>query len=320
MKYGRIPGIDKKISRLVQGTIMCNTSEQAFCNDLLDAVMAQGINTFDTAHGYGQGECERSVGAWINGRQNREEVVIIGKGAHPNRDRPHRVTPYDISADLHDSLARFKTEYIDLYILHRDDPSVPVGPIVERLHVHKEEGLIHAYGGSNWSYERIAEANAYAKANGLTPFVASSPNLSLATQAKPPWTGCISISGEAGRRARQWYADNNVSLFTWSSLAGGFFSGRFTPENLDNFESYLDKLCVEVYCFEENWGRLERAKQMAEEKDVSLAQIALSYVLNQPQDIYALIAVYNPEEAADSAKAIDIELSQGELLWLESGD
>ncbi|MEM7116484.1 MAG: aldo/keto reductase [Chloroflexota bacterium] len=316
MNSGHIPGINKPLSRLVQGTIMCNTKEQTWSNELLDAVFKHGINTFDTAHGYGGGECERSVGAWINSRGVRDQVVILGKGCHHSQDRK-RVTPYDITADLHDSLARFKTDYIDLYVLHRDDPSVPVGPIVERLHQHKEEGLIHAYGGSNWSHERVAEANAYAVEHGLTPFVASSPNFSLAYQAKEPWPDCISISGPDGTAARAWYQENEVALFTWSSLAGGFFSGRFRPDNLDSFETYLDKLCVEVYCFAENWERLARVEQMAAEKEVSIAQIALAYVLSQPQNIYALIACYNEAEVIDNVKAGSLQLTADELAWLE---
>jgi len=234
MKYGQLPGINKPISRLVQGTIMCSTKEQEKNNDLLDSVYEQGINTFDTAHVYGSGECERSVGAWFNSRGLREKIVLIGKGAHLNQDR-QRVTPFDISADIHDSLARFKTGYIDLYLLHRDDPDVPVGPIVERLHEHREKGQIHAYGGSNWSHERIAAANAYAEKHDLTPFAVSSPNFSLAEQAQPPWSGCITISGPSQKAARAWYQEQKTPLFTWSSLAGGFFSGRFRPDNLDTF-------------------------------------------------------------------------------------
>lgn len=316
MKYGQIPGINKPISRLVQGTIMCNTGEQDKTNNLLDSVYEQGINTFDTAHVYGSGECERSVGAWFNSRGLREEIVLIGKGAHLNQDRM-RVTPFDISADIHDSLARFKTDYIDLYLLHRDDPSVEVGPIVKRLQKLKEEGLIHAYGGSNWSHERIAAANAYAEKKGLTPFSVSSPNFSLAEQAQPPWSGCVTISGPDQEAARAWYRERNIPLFTWSSLAGGFFSGRFRPENLDTFETYLDKLCVDVYCFGENWGRLERSKELAVQKGVSLPQIALAYVLNQPQDIYALIACWTPEEVADNIKALTVKLTPEELKWLD---
>ena len=224
----------KKYPDLFKAPLCATQGEQESCNELLDAVFAQGINTFDTAHGYGNGECERSFGAWVNSRGVRDDIVILGKGAHPNRDVPHRVTPYYISADINDSLHRFQTDYIDLYILHRDDEQVPVGPIVERLHEHKEKGHIHAYGGSNWTYKRVAEANDYAAKHGLTPFVASSPNFSLAEQAKAPWDGCISISGPKGEEARDWYLENNVTLFTWSSLAGGFFSGRFRKDNLDS--------------------------------------------------------------------------------------
>ena len=316
MKYGQIPGINKPISRLVQGTIMCSTREQDKTNALLDSVYQHGINTFDTAHVYGSGECERSVGAWVNSRGYREEVVLIGKGAHQNQDRK-RVTPFDISADIHDSLARFKTDYIDLYLLHRDNPDVPVGPIVERLDEHKSKGHIRAYGGSNWTHERVAAANAYAGEHGLTPFAVSSPNFSLAEQAKPPWKGCVTISGPAHGPSRDWYLAQKMPLFTWSSLAGGFFTGRFRPDNLDSFETYLDRLCVEVYCFGENWCRLERVEEMAAEKRVSISQIALAYVLNQPQDIYALIACWTPEEVSDNVEALAIQLTAEELTWLE---
>src|SRR5690606_6316038 len=116
----------------------------------------------------------------------RDKVVIVGKGAHLNRDR-RRVTPWDITSDLYDSLARFQTDCIDLYLLHRDDPDFPVGPIVEVLNEHLRAGRIGAFGASNWTVERIQAANAYAAEHGLEPFVASSPNLSLADQIKEPW-------------------------------------------------------------------------------------------------------------------------------------
>lgn len=318
MNYGYLPGINKPISRLVQGTIMCTTQAQEKTNALLDSVFEQGINTFDTAHVYGNGDCERSVGDWFNSRGLREKIVLIGKGTHPNQDR-QRVTPFDISADIHDSLARFKTDYIDLYLLHRDNPCVEVGPIIDCLHNHKEAGHIRAYGGSNWTRERIAAANTYAEKHGITPFVVSSPHFSLAEQAKPPWEGCVSIAGPAYREERDWYSSLKIPLFTWSSLAGGFFSGRFRPDNLDSFETYLDRLCVEVYCYGKNWDRLARAKELASKKDVSLPQIALAYVLNQSKDIYALIACWTSKEVVENVQTLEIRLSAEELAWLEGG-
>lgn len=316
MQYGTLPGIRKPIARLVQGTVMLSSKRLAESSELLDAVFAQGGTTFDTAHGYGGGDCERVLGQWIRERGLREQVVVIGKGAHHNQDR-QRVTPYDISADLHDSLARQKTEYIDLYLLHRDDPSQPVGPIVETLNEHKAAGKIHAFGGSNWSVARWQEANAYAAAHGLEGFVASSPNFSLAVQAKEPWINCISISGPKGADERAWYAAQQTPLFTWSSLAGGFFSGRFHRDNLADFDTYLDKLAVETYCTEENFRRLDRVQTLAEEKGMTIPQIATAYVLSVPLNIFALVGCNTGAEFADNVAAAARKLTADEVAWLE---
>jgi aryl-alcohol dehydrogenase-like predicted oxidoreductase len=316
MEYAHIPGINKPISRLVQGTVMINSAELEWSFALLDEIFALGCTTFDTAHGYGQGDCERTVGRWVNERGLREQVVIIGKGAHHNQDR-QRVTPFDITADIYDSLARFKFDHIDLYLLHRDDPGVPVGPIVEVLNEHLAAGRIHVFGGSNWTPERIQAANEYAAAHGLVPFAASSPNFSLAEQVREPWPNCISISGPQGEAVRAWYGQNEMPLFTWSSLAGGFFSGRFTRDNLDSFETYLDKLCVESYCYEDNFKRLDRARQLAEEKGLTLPQVALAYVLSQPLNIFALVGCQSGAEFKANMEASQVRLTPAEIEWLE---
>jgi len=313
MQYGKVSGIDKPISRLVQGTVMVPGDDEAKSHALLDAVFDMGCNTFDTAHVYAAGDNERSFGRWLCARGNREKVVIIGKGAHHNADR-ECVTPYDITAHIFDSLARFQTDYIDLYLLHRDDPKVSVGPIVEVLNEHLAAGRIKAFGGSNWTAKRIAGANAYAASHGLKPFVASSPQYSLAEMLEEPWPGCGSISGPQGAADRAWYLENGIALFSWSSLAGGFLSGRLTRENLAQHEEELYYRC---YVNEANLRRLERARELAREKGVSLPQLALAYVLNQPMDVFPLLAAYTPAEFEDNARALDLKLSREELAWLD---
>jgi len=136
MEYGTTAWSDAKISRILQGTIMLTERQKEEGFRLLDAVWETGINAFDTAALYGGGTCERVLGQWMEARGNREDCFVIGKSAHHNRDRP-RVTPFDITADLHDSLARQRTEYQDLHLLHRDDPTVEVGPLVEILNEHR---------------------------------------------------------------------------------------------------------------------------------------------------------------------------------------
>ena len=110
-----------------------------------------------------------------------------------------------------------------------------------------------------------------------------------------------------------------MPLLCWSSLAGGFFSGRFRRDNLDSFESYLDKLCVETYCIEANFARLERARDLAARKGVSVPQIALAYVLGQPLDVFALVGCQTGDEFRENAAACAIRLAPEELEWLESG-
>jgi len=317
MQYGNVPGVTKPIARLVQGTVMISTSKLDESFALLDGVLELGGTTFDTAHGYGNGDVERTMGRWMKARGNRDQVVILGKGAHHNQDR-QRVTPYDITADLHDSLARMQTDYIDLYVLHRDDPSQPVGPIVETLNEHKAAGKIHAFGGSNWSTARLQEANAYAQAHGLTPFVVSSPNFSLAVQRKAPWPNCVSISGPEAAEERAWYADHNTPLFTWSSLAGGFFSGRFNRDNLDSFDTYLDKLCVECYCTESNFQRLDRVRELADERGLTIPQVATAYVMSYPLNIFPLVGCNTAQEFKANLEASEMRLTPAEIAWLEA--
>ena len=317
MEYGRITNVDKPVSRLVQGTIMLSTAEEEYSFDLLDQVYEAGINTFDSGHLYGGGDCERTLGRWIVDRGLRDEVVILTKCCHMNADR-ERVTPYDISSDLHDSLARLRTEHIDLYLLHRDDIRVPVRPIVDRLNHYISAGNLGVIGGSNWTHERIERANLYAATSGQQPFTVSSPNFSLAEQAEPPWRGCISISGKDGAEARSWYQENQMPLFTWSSIANGFFSGRVNRENYDGLveQGLFDESAVRAYCTDENFERLARVGQLAEEKELSIPQVALAYVLGQPLNIYALVGARNGDEIRANLQALQTELSTDEMAWL----
>lgn len=319
MIYGTIAGIDKPASRLAQGTVMVSTGDMDYTCTILDAAFELGITVYDTAHIYGGGDNERAVGRWINERGIHDQVIILGKGAHHNEDR-NRVTPFDITADLYDSLARFKTGYIDLYLLHRDDPEMPVEPIVETLNMHLQAGLIRAFGGSNWSYERVRAANKYAEEAGLVGFAASSPHFSLAEQYNEPWGGCLTLTGEKNREARDWYEKTQMPIFSWSSVAQGFFSGKLTRENFQNPEEHGMELTAHCFAGEENFKRLDRAQELAQKKGVSPVQLALAWVLHQPMNMFPLVGSWRPEEAKANAEALDISLTPEEVKWLNLED
>ena len=306
MQYIEIAGLNRPCSKLVLGTDYYSPALLDSVSELMDAFVAIGGNTLDTAHIYGGGNSERAIGLWMEARRNRDQVVILTKGAHHNAAGP-RVTPEHIERDLMESLERLRTDYVDLYALHRDDPSVPVGPIIEALNRHIESGRIRAIGASNWTHARLQEANEYAAAHGLKGFSFSSPNLSLAKPNEPRWPGCVS----ADEAACAWHEATQMPLLSWSSQAGGFFTGRYSPEVRE------DKEAVRVYYSDANWERLRRARLLAERRGGESVQIACAYVLNQPFPACALIGPKNVAELHSSAAALQIRLSAQELRWLD---
>lgn len=318
MEYNKIDGVEKPVARMLQGTVMLKEETRDDNRKLLDALFEKGFTTFDTAHGYGKGEVERELGAWIKDRGIRDEVVILTKGAHPYPpEEPQRVTPEFIRRDIEESLERLQTDSVELYLLHRDNVDYPVGELVEVLNEIKDKGYINIFGGSNWTLERVQAANQYAEANGLTPFAMSSPQFSIAEMIKEPWAGCISVSGEQGEEARNWYEENGISLFTWSSLAGGFVTGKFTRDNLDTFTSYWDTNPIGAYAYESNFKRLDRVIELAKDKGASPAQIGIAYVLSNNPRTHAIVANWEIDQIDDNLKALDIKLSPDEIAWLE---
>ena len=317
MKYAHIEGIDKPVSRLLQGSIMLSAEDRDGNFRLLDACFENGFNAYDTAHSYGAGLTDTELGAWIKSRGIRDEVVILAKCAHPENGIADRVRPEYIRRDLAESLERLQTDSVELFLLHRDSRDYPVDEIVDVLHEAKEAGQIGVYGGSNWLGDRVKAANDYAAAKGKTPFGAVSPQFSVAEMVEPPWEGCTSVSGAQGEADRAYYDENQISLFTWSSLAGGFMTGKFSRDNLDSFTAYWDTNPIGAYAYESNFQRLDRVIELAADKGLSPAQISVAYVLSNNPRYHAIVANWEVEQVPDNAAAAAIKLSADEIAWLE---
>jgi aryl-alcohol dehydrogenase-like predicted oxidoreductase len=303
----RIDGLDKPVSQLIMGSDYFSPDVYELVCRNLDNFTAIGGNTIDTAFGYSGGKSEMAIGMWIEERGNRDQIRVWTKGAGPSEDAIYRVNPKVIREELEISLERLRTDYVDLYALHRDDPGLPVGPIVEVLNALVEEGKIGAFGGSNWTWQRLEEANRYAASHGLRGFSFSSPNLSLAKAQEPYWVTCVSADEEM----LSWHERTGMPLLSWSSQARGFFTGRFTPEDRSDAD------LVRVFYNDGNWERYRRAEQLAGEKHVNTIQIALAYVLNQPFRCGAIIGPRNEQEMNSCHQATTIELSREELDWLD---
>jgi predicted dehydrogenase/aryl-alcohol dehydrogenase-like predicted oxidoreductase len=299
-----IPGLTKQASAVALGFEDFKTFSSGAI--LLDAFWEKGGNLFDTAFVYGSGYTEKLFGDWHKSRGTREQSVLIGKGAHSPL-----VYPDVIAKQLTQSLDRLQTDYVDVYFMHRDNLDVPVGEFVDAMDAEVRAGRIRGpFGGSNWSRDRLQAAMEYAAANGKTPPGAMSNNFSLAEMLDPIWDGCVAASDDEWKT---WLNDRQVTNFSWSSQARGFFTDRAGRDKTDNEE------LVRVWYNDQNFGRRDRAIELANKLGKSPIHVALAYVLAQPFPSIPLIGPRTLYELDDSIKAFDIKLTPEDLKWLEDG-
>ena len=329
MKYGRVDGVERPISRIVFGTAtprmfaafrsvygeapdFQDRLDAAF--QLLDDMYAEGVNCFDCSDHYG----EEPLGEWLQARGLRDQVVILTKGAHHNRWRK-RVTDFDILHDVHNSLAKLNTDRLDIYMLHRDDPEVPVGPLMDALNRCHDEGKIGVFGASNWTVARMEAANEYAAKHNMRPFTVASPHFGLAEQVEDPWGGgCVTISGASNRAARKWHADNRIPVFAYSTMARGFFSGQVRGDDPESAKAVMDEAGLKGYACPDNFERLRRCEILAKEKNTDVARIAMAWIFNQRDlDVYALTATSRRENMRANVEASELHLSDEECRWLD---
>ena len=176
-----------------------------------------------------------------------------------------------IGKQLSRSLDRLKTDYVDLYFMHRDNTDIPAGEFVDAIDAEVRAGRIRGpFGGSNWTRERMDEAIAYAEKTGKTPPGALSNNFSLAEMLDPIWAGCVAASDD---RWKAWFKSGQIPNFAWSSQGRGFFTDRAGRDKRD------DEELVRVWYSEKNFRRRDRAIELAKKLGRNPIHIALAYVL-----------------------------------------
>ena len=297
-------------SPLALGTVGWGTK---LTGDKLDALYAAyrqaGGNVFDSAHVYafwlpdGHGSSERALGQLVRKDGDRNNVLLATKGGHPGMkgyERPDDyLSPRQIDSDVADSLNRFGEDTIDLYYLHRDDPRVPVGEIIDALHGHVTAGRLKAIGVSNWTTARIAEANAYAAAHGKTPFTASQPKFSLAVAkpSKDPLTPLFTDADAA------WHAKTGLAVFAYSSTANGFFATG-GKKGTGGWEA------------ESSVARLHAAERIAAEIGATPNQVALAWLMHRPFPVVPILGTENLDHLKDALGAANVQLSGQQIAAL----
>lgn len=316
MRMTQIPQTDLAPSAICLGTSNFGNGiapENAY--NLLDAYLTHGGNFIDTAAVYAnwlpgeKNSSEKTIGRWLARSGKRDLVILATKGGHPELAtmRISRMSPGEIVDDVETSLRNLQTDRIDLYWLHRDDTTRPVSQIVDTLHSQVTGGRIRYFGCSNWRVDRIAAAQEYAAAQGITGFVANQMRWSLAVLnpdagGDPTTVAMDGITEEYHRRT-------GLAAIPYSSQANGYFQKMAAGEELRPNQQ-------KVYGMPENAARLERVEQLARETGLSISQIVLAYLTNQPFPTIPIVGCRTVAQVADSMRAGDVRLTDTQIDWL----
>jgi len=277
---------------------------------LLDTYVGLGGTLIDTAARYGFGESEEVIGQWLRTSGARDSIILLTKGAHPDPSWTSRLDAASITSDLDESLARLGVDQVDVLLVHRDDETLPVEPIVDTLQGLVASGRTRSIGVSNWSTRRLARAMTYALSTGGAPIAVSSVYLGLALPTQPLFNGCVDACDDA---SGTWYAASDVPLLAWASQSSGYFEPTWDAAT-------APPPIVVGYDTPGNRARRERARQLGADLDATATQVAIAWVLAQPCRPVALGGFRDESSLRDAWAAASIELSIEQCHWLETGE
>ena len=307
MRYRRLGSSDLDVSETSLGSWL--TYGGGVGREQAEACVAKafevGINFIDTANVYAGGRAEEFLGEVLTARQ-RDTYVLATKVFFqmPNGDRG--LSRGQILKQIDASLARLRTEYVDLYQCHRYDWSTPLEETMEALTEVVKAGKARYLGFSEWPVEKIAEAMDMA---GVEKFVSSQPQYSML------WRG-------PERDVIPYCRDHGISQIVWSPLAQGVLTGKYKPGQAPPADSRAAASSMNYFFSDElrNDALLERVQQLGEvAKDlgITMAQLALAWVLREPNVASTIIGASRPEQVVDNAGASGIALDGATLTQID---
>jgi aryl-alcohol dehydrogenase-like predicted oxidoreductase len=271
---------------------------------LIKQALESGINFFDTANSYSDGSSEEIVGRALKDFSRRDEVVVATKVYFPMSNLSGGLSRANIMQSIDDSLGRLGMDHVDLLQIHRWDYNTPLEETLEALHDVVKSGKARYIGASSMFAWQFAKALYTADLHGWTRFVSMQDQYNL-------------IQREEEREMHPLCQAENIAVLPWSPLARGRLTrpwGETTARSVsDEFGSTLyDKT-------EENDGAIAaRVAAIAEDKGISRAQVALAWMLAKPAVTAPIIGASRTEQLADLVQAVDVELTQEEIIQLES--
>lgn len=264
-----------------------------------------GINFFDTANVYSLGESERILGKALNDFADREDIVVATKVHGTMREKPNGggLSRKNIMHEIDQSLERLGMDYVDLYIIHRWDYNTPIEETMEALHDVVKSGKVRYIGASAMFAWQFQKAQYIAEKNGWTKFVSMQNHYNL-------------LYREEEREMIPLCEDQKVALTPYSPLA----SGRLAREwSVETDRSKTDKVQEMKYGETEEQDKriADRVGELADKKGVPRAQVALAWLLHQPQVVSPVIGATKEKYIDDAVAALDVTLTKEEMNYLE---
>ncbi|WP_291857822.1 aldo/keto reductase, partial [Marinilabilia sp.] len=311
MKYNMLGNTGLKVSELCLGTMTfggrgmwtaIGALPQEKTNELVKMSVESGINFIDTANVYSEGLSEQMTGQAIRDLGlKRDDLVLATKvrgsmGEGPNDSGLSRK---HILQQAHESLERLNTDYIDLYQIHGFDALTPIEETLEALDSLVQSGKVRYIGCSNLAAWQIMKALGISNLNHLSKFVSLQAYYTIAGR-------------DLERELVPMMLDQKMGLMVWSPLAGGLLSGKYN-RNTETKEGRRVNFDFPPVNKEKAFDIIDVMQQIAESKKVTVAQIALAWLLHQPVVTSVIVGAKKPDQLTDNLKSVDVELSPDEL-------
>jgi 1-deoxyxylulose-5-phosphate synthase len=313
MEYTQFGNTGMVVSRICLGTMTYGKPNERWkwalneeeSRPFIKKALELGINFFDTADVYSFGSSEEILGQALRDFAKREEVVIATKVFNQMSNDPNDrgLSRKHIMRSIDDSLKRLKTDYVDLYQIHRWDYHTPVEETMEALHDVVKAGKTLYIGASSMYTWQFAKALYTSDLHGWTRFVSMQPHYNL-------------IYREEEREMLPFCTDQKIAVIPWSPLARGLLTGNRSKERNETIRAKTDEFGKSLYK-DSDFEIIDRLTQIAGKRGVSNARVALAWLLSRPVVTAPIVGASKPGHLEDAVAALDVKLTMEETRSLE---
>jgi len=308
MQHRKLGNSDLNVSLLgLGGNNFATRLDLEATRKVVDAAIGLGVTLIDTADIYGNfGDSEDYLGQVLGAQRNK--VVLATKfGMAMNKEGTLKgASPAYIRSSVEGSLRRLRTDWIDLYQLHQDDPDTPLEDTMRTLDDLVKEGKVRYIGCSNLAPARIRQAQAIAAQSGMARFISAQDEYSLLVRG-------------VEKELMPTLADQGMGLIPFSPLAGGLLTGKYVQgapmpagARLTTTKRFADK-----YMTDANWPRVEKLRSFAEQRGRTLLDLALGWLASNRNVSSVIAGASTPEQLEQNLKAVDWRLSAAEMAEID---